>query len=393
MNSNSPIFAYREKARRRLPRHVFDYIDGGSFNEWTIKKNSEDLSRICLQPGVLRDVSHIDLSTEVLGQKLPLPIILAPVGFSGLYARRGEIQAAKAAEKEAIPFCLSTVSICSIEEVHKETSAPFWFQFYMLKDKGFCRELLQRASAAGCPVLLFTVDLPVVGVRYRGIHYGIEKGFSSIAAKLGRAWQFASHPRWLIDVVLRGKPLTLGNLVDIIPEDVRNFTRIRLWAESQLDSGLTWKDLEWLRSQWPGKLVIKGILNIDDARKAVSYGCDGIIVSNHAGRHFDSTPSTISVLPYIAEAVGNQIDILFDSGISSGLDVIKAMAFGAKACLIGRAWAFALAAQGEQGVSEVLQILRRELEVALAHLGVDKVKELTRNAIWTFDGQDSMDSI
>ena len=355
---------YRELARRRLPRQFFDYIDGGAYAEATLEENIGDLRKVHLRQRVLRDVSHIDLRTEVLGRKLAMPVALGPVGLAGLFARRGETQAARAAVKAGVPFCESTVSLCSIEEVKAATDAPFWYQLYVMRDRGYARELLQRAHAAGCPVLLFTVDLAVLGARYRDTRNGMA-GPGNLFGKLARGWDLASHPSWLLDVAVGGKPLVFGNLSDAVPQ-ARNLTDFRAWVDAQFDPSVTWNDLAWLRENWPGKIVAKGILDVDDARIAADLGFDGVVVSNHGGRQLDGVPSTISALPAIADAVGDRLDVLFDGGIRSGLDVVKALALGARACLLGRAWAYALAARGEAGVTHMLDILRKEMEVAMA---------------------------
>lgn len=368
------IYDYRELARQKLPRQLFDFIDGGAFEERTIAANHEDYSKILLHKRLLRDVSSIETKAQILGQPLAFPLILAPVGFAGAYARRGEVQAAKAAKRGGVPFCLSTLSICSIEEVCQVQ--PCWFQLYMIKDRGYCRELLQRAYAAGCPVLLFTVDLPLVGIRWRDFQLGPQ----TISDRMRTIWQYLSHPHWLLDVVIRGRPLVLANLVRAVP-DLKDLASFRQWVDSRMDASLTWKDLEWVRSEWPGKLVLKGVLDPEDGQKAAALGVDGIVVSNHAGRHLDSTPSTISVLPAIADKVQGRLEILVDGGIFSGLDIVKALACGADAVMVGRAWAYALAARGERGVGEILEIYRREMAVAMAHLGVRNISEIDRSLI------------
>ncbi|MCE5317701.1 MAG: L-lactate dehydrogenase [Parachlamydia sp.] len=374
------VFDYRELARKRLPRQLFEFIDGGAFEEQTLAANHEDYSHILLHKRLLRDVSTIETHVQVLGQQLDFPLILAPVGFAGAYARRGEVQAAAAAKRKGIPFCLSTLSICSVEEVCQV--APCWFQLYMLKDRGYCRELLQRAHAAGCPVLLFTVDLPLVGIRWRDIHHAMAAGVSpqTISSRMRTLWQYLTHPRWLLDVVVRGRPLVLANFIKAVP-DLKDLSAFRQWVDSRMDASLTWKDLEWVRAQWPGKLVLKGVMDPEDGRQAAALGAGGIVVSNHAGRHLDSTPSTISLLPGIVDRVGDQLEILVDGGIFSGLDIIKALACGARAVLVGRAWTYALAARGETGVGEILDIYRKEMAVAMAHLGVRNVSDIDRNLI------------
>lgn len=367
---------YRLLAKKRLPPYLFDFIDGGAFNEVTMKLNSDDYQRILLRKRVLKDVGSIDTSTELFGQKLNLPVILAPVGFAGVYAQRGEVQAAKAAEKAGVPFTLSAVSICSMDEVQKATSVPFWYQFYMLKDKTLALQLLKQAEQVGCKVLVVTVDLPAIGARHRYCRTsqsGMAK--STVMNTLKQAWQSLLHLNWFVDVRLKGGPLTLGDIENLVPH-LKDLPSMRKWMSSQLNASMTWQDLEWIRTNWPHKILLKGIMDPEDAHIAAQNGIDGIIVSNHGARHLDTTPSTIAVLPQIVNKVDNRLDILIDGGISNGLDIVKALALGAKACMIGRPWAFALAARGEEGVSEVLEILENELKVAMSQLGVTNIQEL-----------------
>lgn len=367
---------YRLLAKKRLPKYLFDFIDGGAFNEQTLKSNREDYERITLRKRALKDISNIDTSVEVLGEKLSQPVILAPVGFAGIYARRGEVQAARAAEKGGVPFSLSSVSICSIDEVKKSSLAPFWYQFYMLKDKNLSLDLLNRAQDASCPVLLFTIDLPVIGARHR-----YNRSMSFWRRTFSDCYDLLSNPDWFVNVRLKGRPLVLGDVAGIAPH-LTDLPSMRKWMSSQLNPAMTWKDLEWLRSNWHGKIVLKGIMDTEDAQLAVETGMDGIVVSNHGARHLDSIPSTISVLPDIVNAVGDRLDVLVDGGIYSSLDVVKALALGAKTTMIGRAWAFALAARGEAGVSEVLSIFQTELKVIMAQLGVRSTKEIDRKIIY-----------
>jgi len=376
----SSVKDYRELARRRLPKQLFDFIVGGAYEEFTIEENNAALGRILFNKRVLRDVSTVSTQTTILGQPVEQPLILAPVGFAGIYARRGEILAARAAQRAGVPFSLSTLSICSLEEVKQSTCLPFWFQLYMIKDRGYCKELLQKAHECGCPVLFLTVDLPVVGVRYRDIRNGMAPSVAPVpgTTRLRRLWELLSHPRWFYDVYLKGQPFLLGNLQNAIP-DIRDLTKMRIWVDNHLEAGLTWKDVEWVRKVWPGKMVLKGILDVEDARQAQNFGADGIVVSNHAGRHFDSTPATISVLPGIVEACS--LEVLIDGGFFSGLDLVKALALGAKGVMIGRPWALALAARGEQGVSEILQIYQQELMNAMAHLGVTSIAQIDKSLI------------
>ena len=370
---------YRELARRRLPRQFFDYLDGGAYEEVTMRANMDDLARIGLRQRVMRDVSSLSLGTTVLGEKLALPVVLAPIGLAGMFARRAEVSAARAAEKAGVPFCESTVSICGIEEVRAATKAPFWYQLYVMRDRGYAEELMQRAAAAACPVLVLTVDLAVVGARYRDTRNGMNAPIS-FPKKLSRVADIVTHPAWVNDVVLGGRPLTFGNLERAVP-DAKNPAAFKDWVDAQFDPSVTWKDLAWVRARWPGKIVLKGILDADDAREALAHGMDGIVVSNHGGRQLDDTPSTIAALPAIVEAVGDRLDVLLDGGIRSGLDVVKALSLGAKACMLGRAWAYAVAARGEAGVSHVLDIVKRDMEVALSLTGVTDVTKLSRDVL------------
>jgi len=365
---------YRELARKRLPRQLFDYIDGGSFNEVTLAANRDDLDGLRLRQRVLRDVSERSLATSVMGEQLSLPLILAPVGFGGMFAKRAEVQAARSAERAGISFCESTLSICSIEEVATASTRPFWFQLYIMKDRAYAEDLMARAQAVGCTTLVLTVDLPVVGHRYRDVRNGVSGRISRIN-RLRRGLDIARHPKWIREVALGGKPLTFGNLERALP-NARVPGDFQGWVASQFDPSVTWDDLEWLRAHWRGKIALKGILDPEDAREAVARGADAVIVSNHGGRQLDAVPSTISALPAIANAIGGQCDILMDGGIRSGLDVVKALALGARACLIGRPWAFAVAARGENGVDHLLQIYREEMLVTLGLTGVTNINQL-----------------
>ena len=368
------VMDYRELARKKLPRQLFDYIDGGAYAESTMRSNVNDLRSIHLRQRILRDVSDIDLGVEVLGEKLSMPVVLAPVGLIGMFARRGEVLAARAAEQEGVRFCESTVSICSIEEVMQATSVPFWFQLYVMRDRGYAEDLIARARDAGCSALVFTVDLAVVGARYRDTRNGMMDTISA-GSKLRRAWDILSHFGWVSDVAVRGKPLTFGNLESAVP-DAQNPAGFKDWIDSQFDPSVTWDDLAWVRKHWPGKVVLKGILDVEDARRAVDVGADAIVVSNHGGRQLDDVRSTAAALPPIAEAVGSELEVLVDGGIRSGLDVVKMLSLGAKACLLGRAWAYAVAGGGEAGVAHVLQIIREEMNVAMALTGKRSLEEL-----------------
>ncbi len=372
---------YRELARKRLPRQLFDYIDGGSFNEVTLAANREDLHGLRLRQRVLRDVSERSLSTTVMGEQLSLPLILAPVGFGGMFAKRAEVQAARSAERAGISFCESTLSICSIEEVAAASKRPIWFQLYVMKDRAYAEDLMARAQEVGCTTLVLTVDLPVVGHRYRDVRNGVSGRISRIH-RLRRGLDIASHPGWVREVALGGKPLTFGNLERALP-NARVPGDFQGWVASQFDPSVTWDDLAWLRSHWRGKIALKGILDPDDAREAAARGADAVIVSNHGGRQLDDVPSTISALPAIADAIGDQCDVLMDGGIRSGLDVVKALALGARACLIGRPWAFAVAARGENGVDHLLRIFREEMLVTLGLTGVTNIDQLDASILVT----------
>ena len=359
---------FREAARRRLPPFLFEYIDGGSYGEVTLRRNVADLAGVALRQRVLRDVSTIDLSTEILGQKLAMPVALGPVGLSGMYARRGEVQAARAAQAAGLQFTLSTVSCCSLDEVATQTARPIWFQLYITKDRGFTREMLAKAAGHNCPVLLFTVDLPMPGSRYRDVHSGLHAppGFASQAR---RVLQAMGKPGWAWDVGIRGRPHSLGNVAHLFDTQT-NLLDFLKWSATNFDATLTWKDIEGLRAQWPGKFVIKGILDPEDARAAADSGADGIVVSNHGGRQLDGVPSTAQALPAIADAVAGRLAILADGGVRSGLDVVRMLALGADTVLLGRAWAYALAAQGGAGVARLLEIVEAEMRVAMALTGV-----------------------
>ncbi|SFU28436.1 FMN-dependent L-lactate dehydrogenase LldD [Xenorhabdus koppenhoeferi] len=362
---------YRAAAQAKLPPFLFHYIDGGACAEHTLKRNTTDLSDIELRQRVLKDMSELSLETSLFGEKVSMPVALAPVGLSGMYARRGEVQAARAAAKKGIPFTLSTVSICPIEEVAAAIDRPIWFQLYVLKDRGFMRNVLERAQAAGVKNLVFTVDMPVPGARYRDAH----SGMSGPNAAMRRILQAMTHPRWAWDVGLLGKPHDLGNI------SVYRGKPIKLedymgWLGSNFDPSISWKDLEWIRDFWKGPMIIKGILDPEDAKDAVRFGADGIVVSNHGGRQLDGVLSTARALPSIADAVKNDITILTDSGIRTGLDVLRMLALGADSVLLGRAFVYALAAAGEAGVFNLLDLIDKELRVAMMLTGAKSISEI-----------------
>ena len=363
---------YRAAAKRRLPPFLFHYIDGGSYNEHTLKRNVEDLSGIALRQRVLNDMTQLDLTTELFDETLSMPVALSPVGLTGMYARRGEVQAARAAANLGVPFTMSTVSVCPIEEVAPAISRPMWFQLYVLKDRGFMRNALERAKAAGVTTLVFTVDMPVPGARYRDAH----SGMSGPYAAPRRILQSMTHPRWALDVGLLGKPHDLGN-ISAYRGSATGLGDYIGWLGDNFDPSICWKDLEWIREFWDGPMVIKGILDPDDARDARSFGADGIIVSNHGGRQLDGVPSTCRALPAIADAVTGDMKILVDSGIRTGLDVLRMLALGADCTMIGRAYIYALAADGEAGVTNLLKLIESEMRVAMVLTGARTIADIS----------------
>ncbi|MET0355309.1 MAG: L-lactate dehydrogenase [Cellvibrio sp.] len=370
---------YRLLAKRRLPKFLFEYIDGGAFSETTLRNNNGDLQNIMLRQRVLRDISNIDMSCELLGQTQSLPIVLGPVGIAGLNARRGEILAAQAAEERGVPFCLSTVSACSIEEVRAKTQNPLWFQLYMIKDRGFLNAMLERALAQGTTHLMFTVDMPVPSSRYRDIRSGLSGG-SILRRKSARMLQSMIRPSWAWDVGICGRPHSLGNVAPVLGDNA-GIDEFWAWMAKNFDPSVTWKTLEEIRDKWKGKLIIKGILDPEDALAAKSLGADAIVVSNHGGRQLDGALSSIRALPPIAEVIQGDIEILLDSGIRSGLDIVRAIASGADAVVLGRAWVYGLAAMKKQGVLNVLDILTNELRVAMALSGCANLSEIGPNIL------------
>jgi L-lactate dehydrogenase (cytochrome) len=367
---------FRAAAKKRLPRFLFDYIDGAAYAEVTAGRNVSDLADVALRQRVLVDVSAVDLSTTLLGRKQSLPVALGPVGLSGMYARRGEAQAARAAAARGVPYAPSCLSVYAIEEIAAACPDPLWFQLYMIRDRGFMAELLARAKAAGCAALVFTVDLPVPGARYRDAH----SGMSGPGARWRRIAQALAHPRWAVDVGLRGRPHSLGNFAAVIGKGGGMDDYIG-WIGENFDPSLTWSDVDWIRKHWDGPLIIKGILDPDDARQAVAVAADAIVVSNHGGRQLDGVLSTARALPAIADAVGGDTVVLVDGGVRSGLDVVRMLALGAKGVLLGRAWAYALAAGGEAGVTRLLDIIAAEMRVAMALTGVTRVDRIDRSIL------------
>lgn len=370
---------YRELARRRIPKFLFEYIDGGSYDEATLAANREDLSRIALRQRVLRDVSGISTSAQLFGQGLAMPVALGPIGLAGMNARRGEVQAACAAEAAGVPFTLSTVSACSLDEVAGATTKPFWFQLYMIRDHGFMRALLEKAAWLGCSALVFTVDMPVPGSRYRDYRSGLA-GASGPLGAARRALQGAGRPRWAWDVGLMGRPHHLGNVAPVLGAQtgLEDFFR---WMRENFDPSITWRDLEVVREAWTGPLILKGVLDAEDARNAASLGADGIVVSNHGGRQLDGALSTTRALPPIAAAVGDSLTVLADGGVRTGLDVVRMLALGADGVLLGRAWAYALAGAGGKGVSHLLELMAAEMKVAMALTGVTRIADIDRSVL------------
>lgn len=365
---------YRRLAEQRLPRFLFDYIDGGANEERTMAANCHDFASIKLRQRVLRDVSQLSTQCTLFGQTAAMPVALAPVGLSGMYARRGEVQAAKAAETAKVPFSLSTVGICSVEEVNQAVNTPSWFQLYMLKNRDAVSQTLERAYKAGCTTLLFTVDLAVPGARQRDTRNGMLA--EGLLGKYAKLRQLIVRPQWLWDVGIHGKPHAFGNLSQYVAnsEDLPAF---RAWIDAQFDQSVTWEDIKWVRQQWSGQLIIKGILDAEDALLAIDSGADGLIVSNHGGRQLDDVPSSISQLPSLVKTINQQVPIMLDGGVRTGIDVLKAVALGAQGVLIGRPWAWALGGTGQQGVEQLLADIHHELKIAMALCGVKSIAEIT----------------
>ena len=373
------VHDYRQLAKRRLPKFLFEYIDGGSYSEITLHRNRADLERIALRQRVARDVSSIDLATELFGHEYSIPVALAPVGIAGMNARRGEVQAVRAADNRNVPFCLSTVGACTIEEVAAAASKPFWFQLYMIRDRAFMRDLLQRARAAGCSLLVFTVDMPVPGSRYRDYRSGLA-GDVSIAGSMRRVWQAMIKPQWAWDVGVKGRPHGLGNVAPLLGDNT-GLEDFFAWMSNNFDPTTSWADLAFVREEWDGPIVVKGIMDAEDARIARDTGIDGIVVSNHGGRQLDGVPSTASALPTIASEVGDELTVMVDGGIYSGLDVIRMLALGADAVLIGRAWVYALAGRGQAGVEHILQLIEDEMRVAMSLTGQTRIGAIDRDIL------------
>jgi len=366
----------RQEARRHVPRAIFDYADRGSYDEVTFNRNLADLAALQLRQRVMVDVSRQQLATKILGEDWAIPVGIGPTGLTGLFHANGEMLGARAAQAFGVPFCLSTMSICSIEDVRSAVQKPFWFQVYLMRDRGFNAELLDRALAANCSAIMLTVDMPVQGLRRRDPKNGL-----AIPPRLTlkNMFEVAMRPTWALKV-LTGRRRTFGNL-EARMKGTGGLKTLSEWIAQQFDPTVTWKDLAWLRERWPRKIIIKGILDAEDATLAVEHGVDAMVVSNHGGRQLDGARSTISALPGIVDAVAGRCEVLFDGGVRSGQDVLKALALGAKGCLIGKAFLYALAARGEAGVSLALDIIRRELAVSLALTGANDVRNVTRDIL------------
>jgi L-lactate dehydrogenase (cytochrome) len=377
MQNMTCIEDLRDAARRRVPRAFFDYADGGSYAEQTLNANRADLERIRLRQRILVDVSRRSTQTTILGEPVSLPLALAPIGALGMQHGDGEILACRAAQAAGIPFTLSTMSICSIEQVAAAVDKPFWFQLYVMKDRGFARSLVERAAAAKCSALVLTVDLQILGQRHRDIKNGM-----TVPPQwtFGKIVDMATKPAWLTSVA-RARSRTFGNLAGYVTGKKEDVNSLSVWIAGQFDTTLNWNDVEWIKSLWPGKLILKGILDPEDARIAAKTGAQALVVSNHGGRQLDGAPSSISALPAIAEAVGSSMEVLFDGGIRSGQDIMRALAFGAHACLSGRAYVYGLGAGGEAGVARAIEIMRNELSVTMALTGFNSVDEVDGRAL------------
>ncbi len=376
MKTMTCIEDLRQTARRKVPRAFFDYAEGGSYAEQTLKANRADLERIKLRQRILVDVSNRSTKTTILGEPAALPLVLAPVGLCGMQHGDGEILACRAAHEAGIPFTLSTMSICSIEDVAAAVDRPFWFQLYVMRDRGFVRALIERAATAKCSALVLTLDLQVLGQRHRDIKNGMTV---PPELRITNIIDMATRPAWALSV-LRGKRKTFGNIAGHI-RGMENVNSLSRWISGQFDPALNWKDVEWIASLWPGKLILKGILDVEDARIAAKTGAAALVVSNHGGRQLDGAPSSIAMLPPIADALGSDIEIMFDGGIRSGQDLARAIALGARSCMSGRAYIYGLGAGGQAGVARAIEIIRNELDVTMALTGINSIGEIDRRII------------
>ncbi|WP_020681329.1 L-lactate dehydrogenase [Marinobacterium rhizophilum] len=380
---------YRRRAKRYLPRFLFDYIDGGANRETTLASNVNDFDRYRLIQRVMKNVDNVDTGTTLAGQAASMPLALAPVGMAGMFARRGETQGARAADAIGIPFTCSTLGICPVEEIIAATGKPIWFQLYMLRDRDIVKALLKRAENAGITTLVFTVDLAVAGMRLRDYRNGMIG--TNLASKLSKAAQLLYSPLWLKDVGIKGKPHTIGNLSQVVP-DPDDLNAYKAFIDAQFDASVTWEDIAWLRDLWPGKLLIKGVMEVEDALAAVNVGADGVVVSNHGGRQLDSVASSISKLAAIADAIGHRAEVYLDGGVRDGLDVLKAVALGADGVLIGRPWIYAMAGGGETGINNLLDTFQREIRTGMALLGVNRIDQVNRDLIELADAPARLDT-
>ena len=370
----------RRLAQRKVPKMFFDYGEAGSYAQETLRANRADMERIRLRQRVLINVGKRDTGTKILGEPAAAPLALGPIGLGGMMHGDGEILACRAAQAAGIPYTLSTMSVNSIEDVAGAVDKPFWFQLYVMRDRGFVRELIQRAAAAKCSALMLTVDLQVLGQRHVDVRNGLTV---PPAMKIRNIIDIATKPAWAISI-LRGKRKTFGNLAGHV-KGMENVNSLAQWTASQFDPTLSWKDVEWIKSLWPGKLFLKGILDVDDAKTAVKTGVDAISVSNHGGRQLDGAPSAISALPKVVDAVGSDIEVMFDGGVRSGQDMMRALALGARSCIVGRSYIYGLGAGGEAGVARAIEILRTELDVTMALCGVKSIKEIDHRVLADYD--------
>ena len=379
MKSFPSIEDLRERARRNVPKMFFDYAESGSYNQETLRANRADFEKIKLRQRVLVNVDRRDTSTAILGEQALMPLALGPIGLGGMMHGDGEIHACRAAQAAGIPYTLSTMSINSIEDVAGAVEKPFWFQLYVMRDRGFVRELIQRAAAAKCNALMLTADLQVLGQRHADVRNGLTV---PPEIKIKNLIDIATKPAWALSV-LKAKRKTFGNLAGHV-KGMENINSLAQWTASQFDPTLSWKDVEWVKSLWPGKLILKGILDVDDAKIAVTTGADAISVSNHGGRQLDGAPSAIAALPHVVDAVGSEIEVMFDSGVRTGADIMRALALGARSCIVGRSYIYGLGAGGQAGVARAIEILGKELDVTMALCGVKSIADINRDVLADF---------
>ena len=370
----------RELARRKVPKMFFDYAEAGSYSQETLRANRADMERIKLRQRVLIDVDKRDIGTTILGEPAAVPLALGPIGLGGMMHGDGEILACRAAQDAGIPYTLSTMSVNSIEDVAAAVDKPFWFQLYVMRDRGFMRELIQRAAAAKCSALMLTVDLQILGQRHVDIRNGLTV---PPEIKIKNLIDIATKPAWAFSI-LKGRRKTFGNLAGHV-KGMENVNSLAQWTASQFDPSLTWKDIEWIKAAWPGKMILKGILDVEDAKTALKTGASAISVSNHGGRQLDGAPSAISALPRIVDAVGSNIEVMFDSGVRTGQDIMRALALGARSCIIGRSYVYGLGAGGQAGVARAIEILGKELDVTMALCGVKSIKDIDRRVLADYD--------